>query len=98
MKTTWPFLHFTLLTLTCVLLGCATDPLSNVTSSRRVAEVEQKIRANMPLAELLSFTKNTPVMTKGYTRLMLVDGDLWIVEGRDGQGVVTVKDWKFEKR
>ena len=98
MKTIRSLIHFTVLTLACVLLGCASDPLSNVTSTRSVAEVEPKVRANMPLAELLGFTKNTPVMTQGYTRLMLADGDLWIIEDRDGQGVVTVKDWRFDRR
>ena len=28
----------------------------------------------------------------------LADGDLWVFEGRDEQGTVTVKDWRIQKR
>lgn len=81
-----------------LLIGCTTDPLANITSRRTIVEVEPKIHADMPLIELLSFTESTPVLTQRYTHIILADGDLWIVEGRDAHGTVTIKDWKFEKR
>ena len=84
--------------LLCCLVSCATDPMAEVTSKRTIAEVEPKVRAGMPLSELLSFTKNTPIMTAGYNRLKLADGDLWVFEGRDEHGTVTVKDWRLQKR
>jgi hypothetical protein len=92
------FFSFSISVLVFCLVGCATDPLSNTTSKRTVAEVEPRIRTGMPLAELLSFTKNTPIETQGYTRFMLADGDLWVIEGRDEHGRVTVQDWRFQKR
>ena len=91
-------IRFGILALLCCLVGCATDPMAEVTSERTIAEVEPKVRAGMPLSELLSFTKNTPIMTAGYNRLKLADGDLWVFEGRDEHGTVTVKDWTIQKR
>ena len=91
-------IRFGILALLCCLVGCATDPMAEVTSKRTIAEVEPKVRAGMPLSELLSFTKNTPIMTAGYNRLKLADGDLWVTEGRDEHGTVTVKDWRIQKR
>ena len=56
------------------------------------------MHACMPLIELLSFTESTPVLTQRHTHIILADGDLWIADGRDARGTVTIKDWKFEKR
>ncbi len=90
--------RFSILIALCIFTACATDPLKNTTSKRTVAEVEPRLKADMPLAELLNFTKNTPIMTQGYTRFMLADGDLWIIEGRDEHGTVIIKDWRFQKK
>jgi len=94
-----PHLCFLGLCLVLALLaGCATDPLDNVTSKRTVAQVQTKIHKDMPLEELLDYVKCTPIMTGGYDRCMLADGDLWITEGRNEKGWVIVEDYRFEKR
>ena len=98
MTTTRTCTRLCIATLLVAAAGCASDPVAAATSSRTVAEVQPKMRAGMPLSELLSFTRGTPIVTSdGSTRLMLADGDVWIVEGRDKDGTVTVKEWKFEK-
>ncbi len=87
-----------IVTLLLAAAGCAANPVAAATSSRTVAEVQPKRRAGLPLSELLSFTRGTPIVTSdGSTRLILADGDVCIVEGRDKDGTVTVKEWKFEK-
>ncbi len=81
-----------ILALLCCFVGCATDPLANVTSKRTIAQVEPRVHVGMPLAKLLRFTKNTPIMTQESARFMLADGDLWVAVDRDEHGTVTVKN------